>query len=144
MRRPIDVRFQVFTGASIQFRVFWDVAPCSHVEVDRRFRSAYCLHHQSAPLPVTKWNIVAGSWFASLSFRSDRTVLHICTVHVITSTAAKWTDDTPTEHERKPVGLSPVIKFSYSFPFPFVPLQRRGCLMAPLSLWIVLVPCAGD
>jgi hypothetical protein len=24
----------------------WDVAPCSHVEVDRRFRGAYCLHHQ--------------------------------------------------------------------------------------------------
>jgi hypothetical protein len=31
-----------------------------------------------------------------------------------------------------------------SFPFPFVPLQRRGCLVAPLFLWIVLVPCAGD
>jgi hypothetical protein len=23
----------------------WDVAPCSHVEVDRRFRGAYCLYH---------------------------------------------------------------------------------------------------
>jgi hypothetical protein len=31
----------------------------------------------------------------------------------------------------------------FSFPFPFVPLQRRGCLVAPLFLWIVLVPCAG-
>jgi hypothetical protein len=31
-----------------------------------------------------------------------------------------------------------------SFPFPFVPLQRRECLVAPLFLWIVLVPCAGD
>jgi hypothetical protein len=31
-----------------------------------------------------------------------------------------------------------------SFPFPFVPLQRRGCLVAPWFLWIVLVPCAGD
>jgi hypothetical protein len=29
-----------------EFRVFWDVVPCSHVEVDRRFRGAYCLHHQ--------------------------------------------------------------------------------------------------
>jgi hypothetical protein len=29
----------------IKFRVFWIVAPCSHVEVDRRFRGAYCLHH---------------------------------------------------------------------------------------------------
>jgi hypothetical protein len=28
--------------------------------------------------------------------------------------------------------------------FPFVPLQRRGCLVAPLFLSIVLVPCAGD
>jgi hypothetical protein len=37
---------QVLTAASMKFRVFWDVAPCSHVEVDRRFRGAYCLHHQ--------------------------------------------------------------------------------------------------
>jgi hypothetical protein len=34
-------------------------------------------------------------------------------------------------------------KKSSSFPFPFVPLQRRGCLVAPLFLWIVLVPCVG-
>jgi hypothetical protein len=26
--------------ASMKFRVFWDVAPCSHNEVDRRFRGA--------------------------------------------------------------------------------------------------------
>jgi hypothetical protein len=25
---------------------FWDVAPCSLVEVDQRFRGAYCIHHQ--------------------------------------------------------------------------------------------------
>jgi hypothetical protein len=24
---------------------FWDIAPCSLVEVDQHFRSAYCLHH---------------------------------------------------------------------------------------------------
>jgi hypothetical protein len=34
--------------------------------------------------------------------------------------------------------------FFLYFPFPFVPLQRRRCLVAPLFLWIVLVPCAGD
>jgi hypothetical protein len=26
--------------------VFWGVEPCSLVEVDRRFTSDYCLHHQ--------------------------------------------------------------------------------------------------
>jgi hypothetical protein len=26
--------------------VFWDVAPCSLLEIDRRFSGAYCLHHQ--------------------------------------------------------------------------------------------------
>jgi hypothetical protein len=31
--------------------VFWDVAPCSLVETDRRFRGAYCLHHQGDDLP---------------------------------------------------------------------------------------------
>jgi hypothetical protein len=39
------VRFQVLTAASVKFRVFWDVALCSYVEVDRRFRVAYCLHY---------------------------------------------------------------------------------------------------
>jgi hypothetical protein len=38
------VRFQVLTAARIQFRVFWDVLPCSQADVDRRFRGAYCLH----------------------------------------------------------------------------------------------------
>jgi hypothetical protein len=40
------VTFQVLKAASMDFRVFWDVALCSHVEVDRRFRGAYCLHYQ--------------------------------------------------------------------------------------------------
>jgi hypothetical protein len=39
------VRFQVLTAASMKLRVFWDVVPCSQVDVDRRFRGAYCLHH---------------------------------------------------------------------------------------------------
>jgi hypothetical protein len=27
----------------MKFRVFWYAAPCIHVEVDQRFRGAYCL-----------------------------------------------------------------------------------------------------
>jgi hypothetical protein len=30
----------------MKFGVILDVAPCSRVEVDRRFRGAYCLYHQ--------------------------------------------------------------------------------------------------
>jgi hypothetical protein len=41
-----NVRFQVLTVASIKFS-FCDVSPCSHVEVDQRFRGAYYPHHQS-------------------------------------------------------------------------------------------------
>jgi hypothetical protein len=44
------MRFQVLTVASIKFRVFWNVAPCSQVDVDRRFRGVYCLHHQGLAL----------------------------------------------------------------------------------------------
>jgi hypothetical protein len=39
-------KFNVLTAANMKFRVFWNVAPCSHVAVDRRFRDVYCLHHQ--------------------------------------------------------------------------------------------------
>jgi hypothetical protein len=36
---------KIFMG--IKFKVFWDVASCSHVEVDWRFRCAYCIHRQN-------------------------------------------------------------------------------------------------
>jgi hypothetical protein len=36
------MKFQVFTASS----AFWDIAPCSLVEVDQRFRGAYCLYNQ--------------------------------------------------------------------------------------------------
>jgi hypothetical protein len=40
------MRFQVITAVSMKFRVFWDVAPRSHVQVYQRFRNAYYLHLQ--------------------------------------------------------------------------------------------------
>jgi hypothetical protein len=44
-----NVRFQVLTAASMMFRVVsWDILPCKMI-VDRRFRGAYCLHHQGSP-----------------------------------------------------------------------------------------------
>jgi hypothetical protein len=48
---PKGVRLQILTAVSMKFTVFWDVAPCSHVEVDR-FRGAYCLHHQGPETSV--------------------------------------------------------------------------------------------
>jgi hypothetical protein len=42
------VRFKVLTAASMMFRVvFWVILPCKII-VDRRFRGAYCLHHQGS------------------------------------------------------------------------------------------------
>jgi hypothetical protein len=38
--------WEVLTVASMKFRVFWDLAPCSHVKVDWCLRGAYCLHHR--------------------------------------------------------------------------------------------------
>jgi hypothetical protein len=37
---------RILTAAYMKLRVFWNVAPCSHVEVDRRFRGSYYLHNQ--------------------------------------------------------------------------------------------------
>jgi hypothetical protein len=32
--------------SSLNIRAFWNIASCNLVKVDRRFRGAYCLHHQ--------------------------------------------------------------------------------------------------
>jgi hypothetical protein len=34
------VRFQVLTAASMKMTAFWDITPCSVVELDGRFRSS--------------------------------------------------------------------------------------------------------
>jgi hypothetical protein len=41
-----SVRFQVLMAAGMKVTAFWDIAPCSLIEVERRFRGVYCLHHQ--------------------------------------------------------------------------------------------------
>jgi hypothetical protein len=42
----INVRFIPFKYSDVKITPFWDTAPCSVIEVDRRFRGAYCLHHR--------------------------------------------------------------------------------------------------
>jgi hypothetical protein len=42
----IHVGSEVVTAVSTKMTVFWVVAPCSLVEVYRRFRGPCCLHHQ--------------------------------------------------------------------------------------------------
>jgi hypothetical protein len=42
------VRFQVLTAASMKFRVFWDVPPCSQVDIDRRFSGASIIRTMNA------------------------------------------------------------------------------------------------
>jgi hypothetical protein len=33
---------------TLKLRIFWDVLPCSQLNVDRHFRGVCCLHHQGA------------------------------------------------------------------------------------------------
>jgi hypothetical protein len=40
------VRFQLFTLATIKVTALWDITQCSLVELERRFRRAYCLLNQ--------------------------------------------------------------------------------------------------
>jgi hypothetical protein len=40
-----NVRLQILTAESMKMIAFLDITLCSLVEVDRRFRDAYCLYH---------------------------------------------------------------------------------------------------
>jgi hypothetical protein len=43
----VHVKFEVLTVTSTKMAVFWDVAPCSLVGIDRPFKGAYCLLYHS-------------------------------------------------------------------------------------------------
>jgi hypothetical protein len=38
--------FNTLKNSYLKMTVFWDVAPCSLIEIDQCFRGAYCFHHQ--------------------------------------------------------------------------------------------------
>jgi hypothetical protein len=49
----VDFKERIFLAAVISVGLvlltdFWDAAPRSLVETDRRFRGAYCLHHHGS------------------------------------------------------------------------------------------------
>jgi hypothetical protein len=39
------MRFEVLTATSMKKVVFWDVAPCSLVDIDRHFKGVHCLRY---------------------------------------------------------------------------------------------------
>jgi hypothetical protein len=49
------VGFEVITAVSTKMGVFWDVTPCSLVEVYQRFRGPCCLHHEDALMMEAGW-----------------------------------------------------------------------------------------
>jgi hypothetical protein len=48
--------------------VFWDIAPCCLVEVYRRFRGAYCLHHQGDESLITLMLEAVSTFETSVNF----------------------------------------------------------------------------
>jgi hypothetical protein len=86
----VTVRLTIIslTIASLKTTSFWDRAPCSLIEVDRRFRGAYCLHQgQEISHPSNGSTAQIGPWpppfEVSKSHRIRRTV------------GLLWTSDQP-------------------------------------------------
>jgi hypothetical protein len=44
----------------MKMMAYWDIAPRSLVEADRRFRVAYCLHHQGDHRPCSMICVMRG------------------------------------------------------------------------------------
>jgi hypothetical protein len=58
--------------------VFWNVAPCSLVEIDRCFRATYCLHHQCDLLIAVMTEAVSSS--ETSTRLHGRRQLHTCSL----------------------------------------------------------------
>jgi hypothetical protein len=50
-----NVKFQITTGACMTVTAFWDMAPCSLAEAEKRFTGEYCLNQRfGSSLTITK------------------------------------------------------------------------------------------
>jgi hypothetical protein len=51
----------VITAVAIKSFTFWDIMPCSLLEVNRHFGGTYCLHHQRQSVNQARNQNEAGS-----------------------------------------------------------------------------------
>jgi hypothetical protein len=54
---------------SLKISAFWDISPCNLVVVYRRFRSAYCLHHQPLKRRSTSTRLLGSTTQRAVIFR---------------------------------------------------------------------------
>jgi hypothetical protein len=72
--------------ASTNFTAFWDIEPCSFVEVERCFRAAYCFHHQDDREGNTEqypWRFLSSDWLhTGYVFTSLACLSYCCVISV--------------------------------------------------------------
>jgi hypothetical protein len=66
-------------AASIKIPVFWDIAPCSFVETDRRCRGAYYLLHHHRPHDGDGGN----SFYQTTRSNIPEDILLLCTLETV-------------------------------------------------------------
>jgi hypothetical protein len=103
------------TGKMIKMIVFWDVAQCSLVETDPRFRGAYCVHHQRDPKRQSSSN--SSPWEPEISL-SKPLWGGYCTVR-------SEGDSKPFE-SRKPVTFFPALPSAMQRPGHGPPFHLRN------------------
>jgi hypothetical protein len=60
--------------------VFWDIAPCSLVEVHRLFRGACCLHHHGRSLRIMSYDVIAEEYPQLSSHVTSLSIRHVSIV----------------------------------------------------------------
>jgi hypothetical protein len=56
----------------MKMATLWHVAPCSRIEIDRRFRDAYCLHHHCDDSKFTDQNMIVQGGILRAYGQTDR------------------------------------------------------------------------
>jgi hypothetical protein len=72
-KNSLWVRFQVLTSASVEVTALRDIAPCSLIELDRRFRGAYSRPHRPERVPETTVYFYETTW----RFIQENSHLHL-------------------------------------------------------------------
>jgi hypothetical protein len=66
---------QGLTAAKIKMTVFWDDAPCSFAEIDRRIGGSWCAHHSGGGGSKHRWNV--GQFLRGYTAHSPRRLSHL-------------------------------------------------------------------
>jgi hypothetical protein len=119
-----SMRYEVLTETSIKMTFFWDVAWCSLLETDRRFRGVYCFLARTTVFMMEAIPLKRRSVSTRLHGTTSQKTSHFqLSTYIHTNSVAQEPEDSSPHSQQPAIGTCPFFCVYFNL---YIPGQQAG------------------